>query len=538
MANWSYAVTDRRYVLRDVAAGKLPWYAAKLVFRAVLMPGLSRPLPGDPSEAARRRRAPRDAGFAAAVSALRARSLSWIALGLLKARRYASADALLEAARATHPRSRSLASTAGTAAQERGRHAEAVRHWNCARRLGASEPLAVARLASSLRHLGRLSEAQALVDSVVGRHPKNVRILTEAARLALHGNRPDAAADLWRRAMRRAKPHPDWLEGYAQSLIRLGDIETASAVVASARRRYPDDLGLLAAEGELATAKQDWTRAAALWTEYCRRAPDNAGAMQARGYALHGVGMSELTEEAVKTPVKADVTVLDDEPMRRLALKFESVGDDCELGLVQRRFGAEPLGLLRWNDVDLDSLIVALEQGFEGLGEPSNTAIHATPMGELFVTDRRWYLAMHTFLHVPRADPDDVYVKMCRRIVYLRDKFIEDLRTAEKIFVYRSATLDVAGLQRLHRALRAYGPVTLLGVQAVLPQATAGSGASIGDVVRLGEGLCIGVLPQSPKDALGNPIIDFEAWALLLGKVQQMMCVEPTSESAPQVAAA
>ena len=39
------------------------------------------------------------------------------------------------------------------------------------------------------------------------------------------------------------------------------------------------------------------------------------------------------------------VPVLDD---RDLVLQFESIGDNCELGLVQRRAGSEPLGLLRF----------------------------------------------------------------------------------------------------------------------------------------------------------------------------------------------
>ena len=34
-------------------------------------------------------------------------------------------------------------------------------------------------------------------------------------------------------------------------------------------------------------------------------------------------------------------------PLDQLMLRFEALGDNCELGLVQRRAGAEPLGLLR-----------------------------------------------------------------------------------------------------------------------------------------------------------------------------------------------
>ena len=47
-----------------------------------------------------------------------------------------------------------------------------------------------------------------------------------------------------------------------------------------------------------------------------------------------------------------------------MLLRFESIGSDCEFGAVQRRYGAEPLGLLRWNDVDILSLEQALAACF------------------------------------------------------------------------------------------------------------------------------------------------------------------------------
>ena len=53
-----------------------------------------------------------------------------------------------------------------------------------------------------------------------------------------------------------------------------------------------------------------------------------------------------------------------------LFLQFESMGHNCEFGLVQRHFGAEPLGLLRWNAISVEDVILGIEQQFEGVGNP------------------------------------------------------------------------------------------------------------------------------------------------------------------------
>ena len=438
---------------------------------------------------------------------------------LIDARRFDEVEALLEAARTAHPDDPRLATVYALAAHSRGLYREAVDRWNQARRIGAAEPFAASCLAANLRMLGEYSAAQSLVDDALVRYPDDIMALTEAARLAQDRNCPQAAADLWHRAITRAKPHADWLQGYGQSLFFAGEVDRAARVLASARRQHPNHRGLIAAEGAIAVARQDWTRAIAFWTEYRRRFPDDATGWEQLGIAVQGARMSEMADDRAPAPVQVDIAVLDDEPMRRLVLGFESIGDSCEMGLVQRRFGAEPLGLLRWNDVGLENLITALGHGFEGMGEPDNTAMVTAANGEMYVEDRRWHLAMHTFLRVGHVDADDVYKKMCRRIVYLRGKLLEDLASAEKIFVYRSPTIDAEGLRRLHRALRAHGPVILLGVQPVLTKVTAFPGRPVGEVDRLDEGLYVGFLAHSGTDALGNWDIAFDTWTTLFAKI-------------------
>jgi hypothetical protein len=47
-------------------------------------------------------------------------------------------------------------------------------------------------------------------------------------------------------------------------------------------------------------------------------------------------------------------------PPAQLMLRFEALGQNCEFGVVQRHYGAEPLGLLRFSSTPLHLLVAAL----------------------------------------------------------------------------------------------------------------------------------------------------------------------------------
>jgi hypothetical protein len=72
-------------------------------------------------------------------------------------------------------------------------------------------------------------------------------------------------------------------------------------------------------------------------------------------------------------------------PAEQMITAFESLGDNCEFGLVQRRMGAEPLGLLRFSYVELPLLVRGLRCGFEGLGDPNTVEVTAEGPDREFV---------------------------------------------------------------------------------------------------------------------------------------------------------
>jgi hypothetical protein len=150
-----------------------------------------------------------------------------------------------------------------------------------------------------------------------------------------------------------------------------------------------------------------------------------------------------------------------------LALAFESLGENCEFGLVQRRFGAEPLGLLRFSSTPLPKLLDALRAKFKGLGNPRNIEVQESSNGrEYMVLDKRFGFLYHAWVMVGEQKPEDIAARETRRLPLLIRKLTEDLMLGEKIFVFhgmRPLSLDEAC--ELSAVLREYGPATLLWVE-------------------------------------------------------------------------
>jgi tetratricopeptide (TPR) repeat protein len=159
-------------------------------------------------------------------------------------------------------------------------------------------------------------------------------------------------------------------------------------------------------------------------------------------------------------------------PARELVMKFESLGGSghgCEFGIFQREFGVEPLGLLRWADLGHEALAEALETGFEGVGLPEQTELFVPPSTgrhEYWTRDKRYWMAMRTFVPADEIAEDKMFERVCRRLQFLKRKMIEDLAGPSKVFVYKviARNLRQEEVGRIHRAMRAYGDNTLLYV--------------------------------------------------------------------------
>jgi predicted Zn-dependent protease len=339
-----------------------------------------------------------------------------------------------------------------------------------------------------LREEERLEEAANLADEAAARLPDDAKLALECAALALARRDWEAASQRYSVACARFPHEPAGFIGAAQAMAATGRAAEAEAALREAIARFPGAAAAHTAYAEMAMQRQDWPEALARWTAARARFPDdNSFAQRIFDVQLNMVGETADEETAATdAPAAADGADLGGDSgaeLRELVMRFESLGGrelGCEFGMFQREFGAEPLGLLRWADMPLDGLLKALESRFEGVGLPENTEVFVSrehARGEYCTRDLRGYMFMRAFVYEDEMPMERMQKQALRRLVYLKDKLIEDLETGSKIFVWRCTERDIddAELARLHAAMRAYGDNTLFYVRradAVHPNGT------------------------------------------------------------------
>lgn len=385
---------------------------------------------------------------------------------LIRRQRLAQAELKLSDAIADYPRHAGLLRAAAVVAQNQGRYAEAAERWCALCDLQPDLHVAWGNLAACQRLLHRLPDASRSVARALALAPEKAWLKTEAARIFDQLGEPERSAPIWTELLDRPGASAEIWQGFIEAELRLGHLDVAERALATASSRFPAHRNIHAARGAVAMYRDDWEAASDIWSRYATHYPDDwvGGFYRERAATML---QFERAERQLPQPSYAPVAVghVEDESLRQLMLRFESLGEDCEFGSVQRRYGAEPLGLLRWNDTSYPNLAAALEQDFAGCGAPETTVLDVGEIDEVYVRDRRWDLGMHTFLFAREVSLETLFPKMCRRLVFLRDKFIDDLAEGAKILVFKSDAINIRELQHLHSLLRATGPARLLHVR-------------------------------------------------------------------------
>jgi len=153
-------------------------------------------------------------------------------------------------------------------------------------------------------------------------------------------------------------------------------------------------------------------------------------------------------------------------PPDRFILNFESLGDNCEFGLVQRRCGAEPfLSLLRFAGMELPNLLHALDVAMQNFGDPANVEIKLDDKTrpEFVVHERRYQASFHTFRYQGETNEGALLAGETKRLAYCARRFIGELKRGNKIFVVkRNEALQKDEILPLFSALSSYGRNFLL----------------------------------------------------------------------------
>ncbi len=153
-----------------------------------------------------------------------------------------------------------------------------------------------------------------------------------------------------------------------------------------------------------------------------------------------------------------------------LMFQFESIGHNCEFGLVQRILKAEPLGLLRFGGIPPADLLRGLDCGFDGIDDPAQIAFDTEVnegRDEYVVRADRYAMRFHSFVSVADTPHAEMLHKMAVHLSFLRRMFEEKLRGGETIFVlHHAACGSVAQVRPFLNVLRSWGPTALLFVTA------------------------------------------------------------------------
>jgi hypothetical protein len=164
------------------------------------------------------------------------------------------------------------------------------------------------------------------------------------------------------------------------------------------------------------------------------------------------------------------------EPLSDALMRFESLGQTCDFGFLQRRCDAEPLGLLRFGGVPVHGLVEGLIDGFARLGQPGTLrpSIIEDRKREYLLLDTLYGVSWHTTLDPAHIEPDRVIAREAKRLPFLKRLFFQTLAAGEKIFILRPPrAMEFAEADAVATALRLHSDCKLLW--AVQEQGNPGS---------------------------------------------------------------
>lgn len=126
--------------------------------------------------------------------------------------------------------------------------------------------------------------------------------------------------------------------------------------------------------------------------------------------------------------------------LKEMMLRFESLGMNCELGLIQRHNSAEPVSLCRFGQIPFRGLVAALENRMEEIGHPDFLTLSEGFGREWWASIEKYRFVFHTALSMNLVAEQEAFDRVSTHFTYLARKLTEDLGSGGKMFVYRAET--------------------------------------------------------------------------------------------------
>ncbi|HWB49786.1 MAG TPA: tetratricopeptide repeat protein [Stellaceae bacterium] len=423
----------------------------------------------------------------------------WAVQVLWRSGRFDEAEALALAGFARFPAHPDLVVQHAWIASARKDWPEAVRRWALVRDHAPERIEGYLRGARALWQSGRSDEAESVAAAGLAREPENMDLVAESAWAATVRQDWPKALLRWMLVHETQPERLDARIGAARALRMAGRLDDAEALLTASLADHPDNADLLIEHVWLGVARRDWPTAAARFAHARQTAQDPARVEANLRWIADRLSSAPAPQPAPAAPAEAGAEEIS---ASALMLSFESLGERCDFGAVQRHFGVEPLGLLRFAWSRFESLIAALEDRFAAVGTAEDTGFEQY-RDETILRMKKYGLIFHTFVEGMHDQPADrreaFYQQQRRRLTFLKDKLVADLDDPQKIYVY--ATNEAASnahVRRLFAALRSYGRNSLLYVRP------ATDNRPVGTVEAFEDGLYVGYFPGLNDFIAGN----------------------------------
>jgi hypothetical protein len=240
---------------------------------------------------------------------------------------------------------------------------------------------------------------------------------------------------------------------------------------------------------------------------YLRRYPGVADAVKKGAFAsglqhykLCGAGEGRVTSKEI------------DDARVALMVGFCSLGNNCEFGIAQRAFGAEPIDLFRWALTPSNILIRLLSANFKGIGDPDEIEVYATSSGEYHIRHKGYRFAWHAWAKIGEMTSEQIRDREVKRLPFLSRKLVEDMSDGTRIFVVKQSDMVSDTAKVILAAMHSHGRATLMYVT---------QGAPLG-VVREGDCLLHASLPKFADEAAVPSTIQANDWLTVCEQARAM----------------
>jgi tetratricopeptide (TPR) repeat protein len=183
----------------------------------------------------------------------------------------------------------SLVETAARLAEGQHDWATALSHWEVLRNIHPGEWKGMRGVATALRELGRLGEAEILLQQATLLSPEDINVRHDLARLAELRNDWRKAEEYWRAAL-TIDPHY-WAAnaGLAGAFRHQGRPREAEALLLDCQKRNPSEIAYIIDYARVADSERNWSEAAIRWQFVSDKFPHSF-----HGYTGHAAALREM----------------------------------------------------------------------------------------------------------------------------------------------------------------------------------------------------------------------------------------------------